>query len=320
MFTLAHLSDPHVPSPLALGLRVVGSKRIFGYWSWRRRRVFIHSAVVLDALAEDLAASRPDHVAVTGDLVNISLPSEFPAAACWLETLGPAETVSVVPGNHDAYVDVPWAESCGLWSAYMTGERSGRRVAPPSGPDDFPYVRRYGDVAIIGLSTSTPTPPGWASGRLGDGQLARLDGALADLGEEGRFRIVLLHHPPIEGDNPMRKRLTDAQALQRVVARHGAELLLHGHDHRCSIRMMAGPTGGVPAIGVPSASAVIEKRRPVGQYHLLEIGRAPRGWRIDLSLRRYSAASGRFEAAGEERLEVGEVAAPRVAEVIPGGR
>lgn len=320
MFTLAHLSDPHVPSPLALSLGVVGSKRIFGYWSWRRRRVFIHSAVVLEALAEDLAASCPDHIAVTGDLVNISLPSEFPAAARWLETLGPVETVSVVPGNHDAYVALPWAESCGLWSAYMTGERGGGRAAPPLGADDFPYVRRQGDVAVIGLSTAAPTPPGWASGRLGEGQLARLDTVLAELGDAGAFRIVLLHHPPIEGDNPVRKRLTDAEALQRVVARRGAELFLHGHDHRCSIRMMAGPAGGVPAVGVPSASAVIEKRRPVGQYHLFQIARAPRGWRIEVRLRRYSADSGRFEAAGEERLEVGEAPAPKMAEAMLGGR
>ncbi|HRK94985.1 MAG TPA: metallophosphoesterase [Rhodospirillales bacterium] len=319
MFTLAHLSDPHVPSPLALSLGVLASKRIFGYWSWHRRRVFIHSAVVLDALAEDLAENAPDHVAVTGDLVNISLPNEFPAAAHWLETLGPAETVSVVPGNHDAYVAVPWAESCGLWSAYMTGERSGGRIGPPAGPDDFPYVRRHGDVAIVGLSTSTPTPPGWASGRLGDDQLARLEDLLARLGEEGRFRIVLLHHPPIEGDNPVRKRLMDAAALQEVVARHGAELLLHGHDHRCSIRMMGGPAGGVPAVGVPSASAVVEKHRPVGQYHLFEIARTPRGWRIDLRQRRYSAANGRFEAAGEERLEIRSTRAPAVAVPLAAG-
>jgi 3',5'-cyclic AMP phosphodiesterase CpdA len=313
MFTLAHLSDPHVPSPLPLGLSVAASKRIFGYWSWRRRRVFIHSAAVLEALAKDLATSAPDHVAVTGDLVNISLPSEFPAAARWLKMLGPADTVSVVPGNHDAYVAVPWAQSCGLWSAYMTGERAGGRSGPPSGPEDFPYLRRRGNVAIVGLSTAVPTPPGWASGRVGEAQLDRLDGLLAKLGDEGAFRILLLHHPPIEGDNPARKRLDDAAALQQVIARRGAELLLHGHDHRCSIRTMAGPDGGVPAIGVPSASAVIEKRRPIGQYHLFAITRTSAGWRIDLRLRRYSAVTRRFEAAGEKRLEVGRPHRPQAA-------
>lgn len=312
MFTLAHLSDPHLPSPLTFGLPVFASKRIFGYWSWRRRRVFIHSRTVLDALARDLAGIVPDHVAVTGDLVNISLPGEFPAAARWLETLGPPERVSVVPGNHDAYVAVPWASSCGLWSAYMTGERNGGLIAPPAGPEDFPYVRRQGDIAVIGLSTAVPTPPGWASGRLGGAQLGRLEALLAKLGAAGAFRLILLHHPPIEGDNPVRKRLDDAALLQQVIASHGAELLLHGHDHRCSIRMMSGPVGGVPAVGVPSASAVLEKHRPIGQYHLFTIERDRFGWRIALRLRRYSATTGRFEEAGEERLEVAASATENV--------
>lgn len=319
MFTLAHLSDPHVPSPLRLGPSVIASKRVFGYWSWRRRRVFIHSQTVLDALARDLAEIGPDHVAVTGDLVNISLPGEFPAAARWLESLGPAERVSVVPGNHDAYVAVPWADSCGLWSAYMTGERTGGRLAPPSGPEDFPYVRRRGMVAVVGLSTAVPTPPGWASGRIGKAQLARLDSVLAELGAAGSFRLVLLHHPPIEGDNPVRKRLDDAAALQEVIARRGAELLLHGHDHRCSIRTMRGPMGGVPSVGVPSASAVVEKHRPIGQYHVFTIERGATGWRIALRLRRYSARAGRFEDAGHERLEVEGSQVPVLAEAAAGG-
>lgn len=319
MVTLAHLSDPHVPSPLPFSLAILGTKRIFGYWSWRRRRAFIHSAAVLDALARDLAAAAPDHVAITGDLVNISLPNEFPAAARWLETLGPADSVSVVPGNHDAYVSVPWATSCGLWSAYMSGARTGGRVGPPSGADDFPYVRRCGEMAVVGLSSALPTPPGWASGRLGAAQLGRLDAMLADLGEEDVFRVVLVHHPPIEGDNPVRKRLDDAAALQQVIARRGAELILHGHDHRCSIRAMAGPEGTVPAVGVPSASAVVENRRPIGQYHLFEIARTTAGWRVGLRLRRYDAARGRFEAAGEERLEVGAGRGRRLAMAAAAG-
>jgi 3',5'-cyclic AMP phosphodiesterase CpdA len=317
MFTLAHLSDPHVPSPLPLGLPVLASKRICGYWSWRRRRVFIHSQTVLDALARDLAEIAPDHIAVTGDLVNIALPGEFPAAARWLETLGPAERVSVVPGNHDAYVAVPWDRSCGLWSAHMSGERGGR-VAPPSGPRDFPYLRRQGDIVVIGLSTAVPTPPGWASGRLGKDQLERLDALLADVGDEGAFRVILLHHPPIEGDNPARKRLDDAGGLQEVIQSRGAELLLHGHDHRCSIRSMRGPWGGVPAVGVPSASAVLEKHRPIGQYHLFGIERAASGWRIELRLRRYNAGSGRFEPAGGQRLDVAG-RAPALAQAVAAG-
>ena len=59
---------------------------------------------MLDALVEDLQAQRPDHIAVTGDLVNISLVAEFAPARAWLESVGTPDHVTVVPGNHDAYV------------------------------------------------------------------------------------------------------------------------------------------------------------------------------------------------------------------------
>ena len=53
------------------------NKRVFGYLSWRFRRARIHRMEVLDALRRDLIEAAPDHVAVTGDIVNISLPSEL---------------------------------------------------------------------------------------------------------------------------------------------------------------------------------------------------------------------------------------------------
>lgn len=318
MFTLAHLSDPHVPSPLSGGLATLTTKRLFGYLSWRRRRISIHRAEVLEALARDLGEVAPTHIAVTGDLVNIALPSEFPAAARWLATLGPADDVSVVPGNHDTYVAIPWNRSCALWGAYMSSDGGGGdgndgndtagEGAPPSGPDDFPFVRRRGPVVVVGLSSAIPTAPGWASGRLGEGQLERLGRHLASFGDEGLFRVVLIHHPPVEGDNPRRKRLVDAEGFRRVIFRHGAELILHGHDHRCSVREVEGPSGLVPVVGVPSASALAYGTKPAAQYHLYDISPAPDGsaggWRVELRIRRYVAALNRFEDAGTRRLDL----------------
>jgi hypothetical protein len=69
---------------------------------------------------------------------------------------------------------------------------------------------------------------------------------------------------------------------------------------------------------VPSASAVLENRRPIGQYHLYSIDRTGPGWRLALRLRRYSASSGQFEPAGEERLEVAAGASLAAAAVAGG--
>src|SRR5919106_6036016 len=108
MFTLAHLSDLHLPPPTAIGLRAAASKRLFGYLSYRLKRKKVHEEAVLGVLASDLRQSAPDHIAITGDLTTIALPEEFDRVRRWLHALGPADAISVVPGNHDAYVAVPW--------------------------------------------------------------------------------------------------------------------------------------------------------------------------------------------------------------------
>src|SRR5580700_1459839 len=103
-FTVAHVSDPHLPPLPAPRLAELMGKRVFGYLNWTRNRHRYHRREVLDVLMSDLQAQVPDHIAITGDLVNLALEAEFAPARAWLEDIGPPERVTVVPGNHDAYV------------------------------------------------------------------------------------------------------------------------------------------------------------------------------------------------------------------------
>ncbi|MGZ3311328.1 MAG: metallophosphoesterase family protein, partial [Xanthobacteraceae bacterium] len=104
MFVLAHLSDPHLgPLPAPRWRELLG-KRATGLINWRRKRHRIHRGDVLARIVADIKGQAPDHVAVTGDLVNISLPGEYPPARDWLAKLGPPHDVTLVPGNHDIYV------------------------------------------------------------------------------------------------------------------------------------------------------------------------------------------------------------------------
>ena len=80
-FTLAHLSDPHLPPLPAARLRDLAGKRALGYLNWTRNRHKYHRREVLDALVADMQAQRPDHIAVTGDLVNLALEAEFTPGA-----------------------------------------------------------------------------------------------------------------------------------------------------------------------------------------------------------------------------------------------
>lgn len=301
MITLAHLSDPHVsPLPSAAPARLL-NKRLLGYLSWQKRRRRIHRADVLEALLDDLRRLHPDQIAVTGDLINLSLPDEYPLARQWLQRLGEPERVTVVPGNHDAYVPVAWARGCGLWQPYMRGDA--QSAASPAHLRDFPQVRRRGPLALVGLSSARPTPPGLATGTLGARQLAALETVLEALAAEGRFRIVLLHHPPNPG-RAWRKRLTDAAGFRAVIARAGAELVLHGHEHRLTQEQMPGPRGPVPVFGAPSASAL--SRDHAGAHYLLfHVARAETGWTVDVQPRRYRAETARFQdATARRRLDV----------------
>jgi 3',5'-cyclic AMP phosphodiesterase CpdA len=122
------------------------------------------------------------------------------------------------------------------------------------GAQRFPFLRRRGDVALIGLSTSVPTGPFMATGRLGAQQLDRLAELLDQTKDQ--FRIVLIHHPPQSPARRFMRRLVDSAALRQVLAAKGAELLLHGHDHVRSVVWLEGPQRTIPAVGVPSASAI----------------------------------------------------------------
>src|SRR5439155_8159859 len=93
-FTLAHLSDPHLPPLPAARLRDLASKRALGYLNWIRNRHKYHRREVLDALVADVRAQAPDHIAVTGDLVNLALEAEFAPSRAWLESVGEAERVT----------------------------------------------------------------------------------------------------------------------------------------------------------------------------------------------------------------------------------
>ncbi|MBR0959155.1 metallophosphoesterase family protein [Bradyrhizobium japonicum] len=277
-FTLAHLSDPHLaPLPKPRLIELAG-KRALGYVNWTRNRHKYQRREVLDALVADMKAQAPDHIAVTGDLVNLALEAEFAPALDWLESVGPPDRVTTIPGNHDAYVRATFHRFGETFAPYLAGD---------DGRIGFPSVRRRGPLALISLSTAVPTLPLMATGTLGRDQLASLAEVLERLAAEDVFRVLLVHHPL--KSSARQKRMTDAPALLTLLKRHGVELILHGHDHIHSTIWVEGPNGNIPALGVPSASALAHGRYPAAAYNLFKIEKDNAGWRCEQTVRSLGA-------------------------------
>lgn len=305
VFVLAHLTDPHLgPLPRARLLELAG-KRALGIINWRqgRRRRFVEGTI--ERLIDDIKQVAPDHIAVTGDLVNVGLPAEYQTALGFLETLGSGSYVTVVPGNHDAYVRSTAHHALLNWGSYMRGD--GAEESPTDSVVSdlaFPFVRRRGDVALIGVSTALPTQPFMATGKVGRGQLERLGRLLKELGEQKLFRVVLIHHP-LCGHRPTHKRLIDADAVRHCLAQYGAELVISGHDHRLTVDMLQGPAGGlIPTAVAPSFAAGPDDTRWPGGYHLYKIERVPDAafpWRCTMDVRGF-APGGLDVAVRTERL------------------
>jgi 3',5'-cyclic AMP phosphodiesterase CpdA len=296
-FTIAHITDPHLsPAPMP-GFADLRLKRVMGFINWKRGRERLNDMGMLARLVADMRAQSPDHVAVTGDLVNIGMPAEFERAASWLKTLGNPSDVSFVPGNHDAYVraSMPLLEAA--FAPWTAGDA-------PRGRATYPYLRVRREIAIIGLSSAVPTAPLMATGRLGKTQLAAFAELLAETGAKGLARVVLIHHPPIAGVTPPLRGLSDAAAFERIVRDRGAEAILHGHTHQQAVRSLPSRAartvgGAVPVIGAPSAAAAARDPRYRAAYHLIRLDRDGELWKVSARARGLapeSAAIGEREA------------------------
>jgi len=296
----AHLSDPHLTTLQGVRWNQLMNKRVLGYLSWRHKRRNEHRGEVLDALLRDLVQTNPEHIVITGDLTHIGLPAEFRQARQWLDRLGSADRVTVVPGNHDAYIRTPWSSTFAQWEPYMASDHiEGEEQCPV-----FPSLRIRNGVALIGLSSATASAPFFATGSLGSEQRERLSRILQKTGEQGLFRVVLLHHPPRVEDEKWRKRLTDGKDLCSILGRDGAELVLHGHSHRTIESAIPWGERSILVFGIPSASAIGHKAGRRAQYYLYRVKCEADCWSVSVSVRGYQLDSDDFVLQHEHQLSV----------------
>ncbi len=296
-FSLAHLTDFHLFQAQGASWQSFLNKRCLSYLSWRLHRARSSSSRVLSDLLAFLRTLAPDHVVVTGDLTHMGMPREIMQASHWLARIGPPDHVFVVPGNHDAMVSSTRGDLMRAWGDYMASDQEGRARQIDVGPATHPAVRIRNGVALIGLSSARPTRPFSAAGELGKTQQRRLAAILDRTGRERLFRVVLIHHPVVRGQVKPRKSLRDAAALGSILGRHGAELVLHGHIHRHSHKMLPGPVTAIPVIGLPASTADQADPQKRACLRVYVIRTLNDGWEVAGHDHRLVPRSGRVAAA-----------------------
>lgn len=257
-----HCSDIHLLDLKGAQLGQWLNKRLTGGVNLLLNRRRKHSHNLFDQIVLHAREYAVDRLVITGDLTNLALAPEFELVRSKLREVG--LPVTVIPGNHDTYTrgSARSRRFESFLGEFMEGERDGA---------DYPFVQRLGNVALIGVSTAIPSLPLVAVGQVGDEQLARLDRVLAQLASEGLARVVLIHHPVLPGVAKPRHGLLDLEAFGRVIARHGAELILHGHEHRRIEGTLPGPGRPVPVHGVGSGTYLSQEPGKHGAFSLYTV-------------------------------------------------
>ncbi len=271
MFRLAHISDIHLGPLPQPSWRELAGKRMLGYLNWKKNRKRALSGNYLEKLLAGLPDLQPDHIVVSGDLINLALPCEFPLALEFLKSLGSAEFVTALCGNHDAYVPDGLSNAIKTWQPYMSPDDT-----PLQSQNDYPVLRLRGDVAIIACNSAEATGPFMATGYFRDSQAKKLKATLR--ANRGRFRVVIIHHPPFKNATHWHKRLIGDDLFRQVVAEEGAELVLHGHTHLATATEIPGSDSSVPVICVPAAGNGMGGKRPAGEINLFTINKTEAGF------------------------------------------
>jgi 3',5'-cyclic AMP phosphodiesterase CpdA len=242
--TVAHISDLHLPITQKISPFSLLGKRILGYANLKFKRSATHKAAPFEKLLERLKQEEPDITILSGDLVNLSLPSEFEQIAALLDSHGfTRENLFIIPGNHDRYT--PLASAGRYFEHYMAKWL----------PDDFakkgqyPIIIKRGPITIAGLDTAIWRGPFRAAGWLPKQQRDKLKQFL----KTADVPLVVMHHPPFAlTDHFLKQYLDGLQLLDPIVKILNSKpvTILHGHTHILSHVK----SGNMEIFGVSSAS------------------------------------------------------------------
>jgi 3',5'-cyclic AMP phosphodiesterase CpdA len=233
-------------------------------------------AARLTSLRSCITKLVPDAVAISGDLTQRCLTSEFVRARSYLDDIRRTTPLIVIPGNHD----IRWmgAVACNLGPLRKAAhEFKYSRYTRHISPELNPALEIPGAV-IAGCNTSHGISRGSLTRRVRDlGVIGYVNERDLEQVEEAFSRaarnvarVVMIHHNPIKGEHSGRHGLANTEAALRAFASLGAELVLCGHDHQEAVHTVEESAPGL----VISTAGTISNRLPLGRpssFNLVEI-------------------------------------------------
>ena len=226
---LAHLSDLHVLDLTGVKARHFMNKRITGALNLLSFRRDSHPTWLVERALHAVEALNVDHTVVTGDLTNLSLPSEFQRARQLLDRLADWDRLSVVPGNHDIYTRE--SARANRFESYF-GDLMWRDGLPEK-DQRYPWFKKIASTHIVGLCSAQPVAPLMAVGHVGEAQLDRMKRHLEQAYQPGDTIVALIHHNLHEraARKNLMHGLKDRALVLDTCADLGVNLMLHGHTH-----------------------------------------------------------------------------------------
>ncbi|WP_407493536.1 metallophosphoesterase family protein [Pseudooceanicola sp. MF1-13] len=172
----------------------------------------------------------PDVVAISGDLTQRALSSQFRAARAFINHI--EAPVLCVPGNHDLPVHLPFRRFFKPFDKYR--KHISRDLSP---------VWMSPDLALIGINTMSPWrwQTGWATRRE-----IKEAAAHCQEGPAARLNVIVAHHPFQLPDDSDKKDMINAEWGLSTLAEAGADIILSGHLHRW--RVVDPSTPGTPSV------------------------------------------------------------------------
>jgi 3',5'-cyclic AMP phosphodiesterase CpdA len=175
----------------------------------------------------------PQHwLLVTGDITDDGDSEQYGRAFDELSAF--AGRIFICPGNHDfgAVGFIYERERARLFDERLAIPLGQHGTFAGSTQPVVNLVKSGGEqVLVIAIDSNleTQTPFDFACGEIGEAQLQALDAVLANPGNAGMTRFLLMHHHPFMRNDPFME-LRDARKLWPVVYQR-LDVMMFGHRH-----------------------------------------------------------------------------------------